>query len=193
MKINVLGDSIVNGFGVIREEAFVYFDDLRIEMENFGENGATSLVTLTRIPRKLDCDILFIYVGINDFLSGYSFKSVCKNILKIIDLTKAKDIPVVIAAPHDITHDSTDGWCNEVNYVSAKRKLKEFSDFLKLASKENDFYCIDFYNELKESNEFENYEDLFFDGVHPNNKAHGIMRQIYKKHILEIAEENELL
>lgn len=193
MKINALGDSIVNGFGIVQDKAFIFLDDPRIEVEAFGENGATSLITLSRIPRKLECDILFIYVGVNDFLSGYSLKSVCKNILKIVDLAKAKDVITVISAPIDITSDATDGWCNDVNFISAKRKLKEFSDFLNVAKDEYGFYTIDFYNELKNNIEDKNYEDMFFDGVHPNNKTHDIMREIYKKNIIEIAKENELL
>lgn len=193
MKINAIGDSIVNGFGIVQDKAFVCFDDPRIEIDKLGENGSTSLITLSRIPQKLDCDILFIYVGINDFLSGYSLKSVCKNILKIADLALAKGVTTIISAPHDITDDATDGWCNNVNYISAKRKLKEFSEFIKKASEEYGFYVIDFYNELKNSDEIDNYDDMLFDGVHPNNKMHDIMREIYKKNIMKIAKENELL
>lgn len=193
MKINALGDSIVNGFGVIREHSFVNVDDPRMEVNNYGENGTTSLITLSRVDRKLNCDILFVYVGINDFLSGYSLKSVCRNILKIADMAKAKNIPVIISAPHDIAEDATDGWCNDVNYISAKNKLKEFRDFIVVASEEYDFYYIDFYNELKSVSNYEKYEDLFFDGVHPNNKTHDIMRKIFYENILKVAEENELL
>ena len=194
MKITVLGDSIPNGFGVGREDSFVNIKDKDIEIENLSENGLTSMLTLNRAV-NINADILFVYAGINDFLNGIALKSVCVNILKIVDYAKSRNIIPVVGLVHSIAEDACDGWCTDVNYISALNKIRDFREFFILASKEENFYYIDFNSKLKDYAEESGlkYDELFFDGVHPNYKTHEYMREIFRENIVEIAKENDLI
>ena len=71
MKICAAGDSIVNGFGVGRENSFVNLKDNNIEILNIGENGYTSLLTLEKIKKIKNIsefNLLLVYVGIKSSL-----------------------------------------------------------------------------------------------------------------------------
>lgn len=194
MKLSILGDSIPNGFGVGKEHSFVNIKNKDIIVKNYAENGLTSLLTLNRAILATDSDIVFIYTGINDFLNGISLRSVCINILKITDMAKKNNIIPVIGIPHEITDDSCSGWCNDVNYISSLDKLNMFRDFIIFTSSKEKFYYIDFNKALKEHalNLKINYDELFFDGVHPNYRTHEYMRKIFSENINKIIEENEL-
>lgn len=186
MKICAAGDSIVKGFGVLEENSFVNIKNKNIEVLNIGENGYTSLFVLERlkaIKNIRDFDVLFVYCGINDFLSGYSLKSVCKNIEKIIKFSKDNNLILLLAIPLDITEDSMEGWCNSLNYISTENKLIDYRKFIIEKSQEENFYYIDFYKKFKE---IDNYGDYFLDGIHPNKSMHKLMREYFSEILLNI-------
>ncbi|MBP2025006.1 SGNH/GDSL hydrolase family protein [Peptoniphilus stercorisuis] len=193
MKICAAGDSIVNGFGVGRENSFINIKDNNIEILNIGENGYTSLLTLEKIKKLKNIsgfNLLFIYVGINDFLSGYSLESVTKNIERIIEFAKRNNLILLISIPLDITEGSQDGWCSSLNYISTKNKLIDYRKYIMEKSFQENFYYIDFYNKFKKLN---NYSDLFFDGIHPNRYMHNLMRDYFSEILFNIGYENGLL
>lgn len=179
--IHIVGDSIPNGFGVGRENAFTNIVNKNIKIINSAENGANIENAYEQARRYSKCDILLVYAGINDFLMGRSLKAVLETILKISDYAKVNKIELIIGIPHDITTDATDGWCNDINYISTKNKLKDLKDIIEIASQKEKFSYIDFYSEMKQNLTEEEYNDYFFDGIHPNKEMHKKMKKILEK------------
>ncbi|RVU54966.1 SGNH/GDSL hydrolase family protein [Anaerosphaera multitolerans] len=173
MLLSAIGDSIVKGFGVGEENSFVYFKKNNLKTLNLGENGATSQECLRQLA-YIDGDLVLIYVGINDFLLNYSLNKTIENIVKITDCVKKKGKKIILCSPHRISGDATEGWCNSSTFISANHKLKNFNLILKGIAFKDNYYFIDYYNLL---NKVENYDNLFFDGIHPTKETHNLMRK----------------
>lgn len=168
--VNIVGDSIVNGFGV-KGNSFSKIESDKILFNNFGVNGETSSSVLDRIDNLLDCDLLVLFYGLNDFLNGMPVKYVVENTEKILRKSKSK---VLVCIPHMVD-------TNELRFIfnpgGINRKIEKlYDEYLKLNF--NNFKIINFYSLLKEVE--------LFDGIHPNEKTHEDMKKLF----LEFLEVN---
>lgn len=106
--ILMLGDSLTDGYGVSRREAFpalvaekIRAAGLRYEVINAGVSGDTTGGGLRRLSRFLDrrIDVLVLELGINDAFRGVPLDQMRSNLQTIIDGVKAKNpnVQVIIA------------------------------------------------------------------------------------------------
>ena len=132
ITILALGDSLTDGFGLSRKEAYpaLIADKMRdakyrFEVINAGVSGGTTAGGLRRLPMFLNknkIDVLILALGINDAFHGVPVPQIRANLQAIIDQTRAKNPgAAVIIAGMQLPFDSS-GY------------LRTFSDmFVKLA------------------------------------------------------------
>src|SRR4051812_36228125 len=99
ITILALGDSLTDGFGLSRKQAYPALigekmrgANYRFEMINAGSSGDTTAGGLRRLPQLLrgkKIDILILAVGINDAFRGVPVDEMRSNLQAIIDRTRA--------------------------------------------------------------------------------------------------------
>lgn len=103
--ILMLGDSLTDGYGLSRREAYpaLVTEKLRMaghkfEVINAGVSGDTTAGGLRRIPSYLNrkIDVLLVELGINDAFRGVAIDQMRSNLQAIIDRTRAKNPKVAI-------------------------------------------------------------------------------------------------
>lgn len=177
MIFNAIGDSIVNGYGVGEKNSFVNVNIEKLDIKNFGVNGATTLDVLKRLDIIGNSNVALLYLGINDFLNGVSINEVEKNIVEIVKTLKNKSDKLILCSVHKICVGEFFGMYKAA-IDSANEKILAYQNFIKVLCEEENLIFLDYYNLL---NAEENYDDLFFDGIHPTEETHNIM----KKYLLE--------
>lgn len=167
IKLNAIGDSIIAGFGV-EGNSFINISSNNIEVNNYGINGNTSEDVLQRIEDVLDCDILLLFYGLNDFLEGKSVKSVLDNTIKILNIAQNE---VILCVPYKV---DTEELMFLFNPEGINRKIKELNH----CYKKLDYKCkiLSFYDLYDEQLEL-------FDGIHPTEKSHNKMKDSLLKFI----------
>ena len=102
--IVALGDSLTEGFGVNKEEAYPYLveqellrDGHPVKIINAGVSGSTSASATSRLKwyARTKPDMIIIALGGNDGLRGLSVKHMKKNLAKAIELAQSKKIKVL--------------------------------------------------------------------------------------------------
>lgn len=97
--ILVLGDSLSDGFGLTRAQAYpallanrLHAAGYEVEITNASQSGGTSAGGLQRLPNHLarPLDILVLELGINDAFRGVPVAQIRANLQSIIDQTKER-------------------------------------------------------------------------------------------------------
>ncbi|MEY2526826.1 MAG: acyl-CoA thioesterase, partial [Verrucomicrobiota bacterium] len=107
-RILVLGDSLSDGFGLKRSEAYpallaekLHAAGLDFEVINASQSGGTTSGGLRRLPAHLKrkIDIFILQLGINDAFMGVPIDQIRNNLQTIIGKVKEKnpEVRVVIA------------------------------------------------------------------------------------------------
>ncbi len=104
--IVALGDSLTEGFGVSREEAYPHLVEKElirkghsVRIINAGISGSTSASATSRMQWfvRVKPDIVILALGGNDGLRGLSIKHMKKNLGKAIKLARSNNIRVLLA------------------------------------------------------------------------------------------------
>ena len=165
--IVALGDSLTEGFGVIKEEAYPYLVEQElirrgysVRIINAGISGSTSASAPSRMKWfvRVKPDIVILALGGNDGLRGLSVNHMKKNLGKAIKLAISKNIRVLLAGmqiPLNYGHDYTKSFRN-VFYELAEQYQLPMIPFL--------------------LEDVGNVSDLNLpDGIHPNPEGHQII------------------
>jgi len=119
-RILVLGDSLSEGFGLNRGEAYPMLlanklnqaGLLNFEITNASQSGGTTTGGLRRLPAQLKrkVDIFILELGINDAFMGTPVGQIRKNLQQIIDQVKTRnpEVRILIAGmqlPNSSAHD----------------------------------------------------------------------------------------
>lgn len=166
-----MGDSLSEGYGVSRENAFPNIIKQKLEADDLGfkvkvTNGSVSGSTSANAPSRLKWflkskpDILVLALGANDGLRGIDVDSSSKNLADTIAMAKENNIRIILT-----------GMLIPPNYGEDYRK-KFSSMYEKLQSKyQLDFipFLLDGVAGVKELNQA--------DGIHPNVKGHEVLAQ----------------
>jgi acyl-CoA thioesterase I len=109
ITILALGDSLTDGFGLSRKEAYpaliaekMRSAPYRFAVINAGSSGDTTAGGLRRLPSLLrgkKIDVLILALGINDAFRGVPIEQMRPNLQTIIDQTRARNpgVSIVIA------------------------------------------------------------------------------------------------
>ena len=121
ITILVLGDSLTDGFGLSRKEAYPALiaekmrnANYRFEVINAGSSGDTTAGGLRRLPMLLRgkrIDVLILALGINDAFRGVPIEQMRSNLQAIIDRTRARQPNVsIVIAGMQLPLASSDGY-----------------------------------------------------------------------------------
>ncbi len=133
--IVALGDSLTEGFGVSKEEAYPYLVEQEligkgytVRIINAGISGSTSASASSRMQWfvRVKPDIVILALGGNDGLRGLSVKHMKKNLGKAIKLASSKNIVVLLAGmqiPLNYGHDYTKSFRNAFYELAEQYQL----------------------------------------------------------------------
>ena len=175
VTILFLGDSLTEGYGVARENAYPKIIERRLKADkvkslkilNGSISGSTSASALKRLRFfiKAKPDILILALGANDGLRGVKTDTTYKNLKKVIELAKENKIKVLLCGVRVPPNYGKDF---EKEFVGIYTRLqKEFN----LAFVPRILEGVAGVPELNQA-----------DGIHPNEKGHEILAQtVYEK------------
>jgi acyl-CoA thioesterase I len=181
--ILVLGDSLSQGFGLARSEAYPMLlakklraAGLNFQVTNASAAGGTTQGGLQRLPAHLKrkIDIFIVELGINDAFRGVPVDQIQNNLQQIIDKAKTRNpgVRVVIAGMQLPNYAADD-------YVSAFGKM-----FVDLAAK-NGAVLVPYLLQSVAGDPSMNLSD----GIHPNAAGQKVLAEAVW-HVLEpIARE----
>ena len=173
--IVALGDSLTEGFGVAKEEAYPHLLEQKllqkghaVKVINAGISGSTSASAASRLRWyiRTDPDIVIIALGGNDGLRGLSVQHMKKNLGKAIKLASSKNIRVLLAGmqiPLNYGQDYTKSFRNAFYELSEQYKLPMIPFLLE---------------------DVGNVPGLNLpDGIHPNPEGHHIISRTVLEHL----------
>jgi len=174
-----LGDSLTEGLGVSREDAFPKQVETLIQIElhknitviNGGVSGSTTSDGLARLKwyMKKKPSIVFLALGTNDGLRGLDLEESQKNLEEIIKYVQESHAKVLLAGmliPPNYGPEYSEQFKTMYQEIKVKYKLKSMPFLLDGVAGEKEF------NQR--------------DGIHPNEKGH---KQIAKK-VFEFIKED---
>ena len=173
--IVALGDSLTEGFGVSKEEAYPYLVEQElirkgysVRMINAGISGSTSASAPSRMQWyvRVKPDIVILALGGNDGLRGLSVQHMKKNLGKAIELASSKNILVLLAGmqiPLNYGQDYTKSFRNAFYELAEQYQLPMIPFLLK---------------------DVGNVPGLNLpDGIHPNPEGHHIISRTVLGHL----------
>ena len=184
-KIILFGDSLMAGYGLPQEKhlAITLQNNLKDSGYNFevidgSVSGSTSAGGLNRAEWSLsepDIDLMILGLGANDMLRGISPIETEKNLEKIIQIAKLKNIEVILAG---MIAPTTHG-------ISYKKK---FDNIFPNLARKYDLNLIPFLLENVVLKPELNQDD----GMHPNEKGTLIVSDTLKKSIINFIKNRVL-
>jgi len=182
-RVLVLGDSLSDGFGLKRSEAYpallankLRAAGLNFQVTNASQTGGTTDGGLERLPGHLKrkIDIFILELGINDAFRGVPVDQIQSNLQQIIDKVKARNpnVRVVIAGMQQPDYATDD-------YVAAFGKM-----FADLASK-NGAVLVPYLLEGVAGDPSLNLPD----GIHPNAAGQKVLAENVWRVLEPIARE----
>ena len=181
-NVILFGDSLMAGYGLPQEEhlSIVLQNKLvnngyNIEIINGSVSGSTSAGGLNRVEWSLsepNIDLMILGLGANDMLRGISPTETEKNLEKIIQMSKQKNIGVILAG---MIAPTTHG-------VSYKKK---FDNIYPNLAKKYDLDLIPFLLEGVALKPALNQDD----GMHPNAKGTLIISDTLEKSIINFIKK----
>ena len=177
-KVLFLGDSLTEGYGVKKENAYpqILENNLQGKLKaiNGGVSGSTTASGPSRLRWQLKAKpkVVVIALGANDGLRGVPVKTSKENLQKIIDMAIKKKIIVVLA-----------GMYLPQNYGDEYRKNfeKMFSELAKANGVIFMPFLLKDVARVKELN--------IDDGIHPNEEGHKLMAKNLKPFIEKALEK----
>lgn len=166
-RLLILGDSLTEGYGVAKTEAYPALLEKKIQASgknwmviNAGISGSTTASAPSRLKWQLQSkpDLLILALGANDGLRGLDLASLEKNLAEAIEMAQKEKIPVVLA-----------GTLLPLNYGADYRK--KFAEIYIRLAKKYKIKRIAFLLEGVAGNPKLNLDD----GIHPNEKGHQIV------------------
>jgi acyl-CoA thioesterase-1 len=132
--ILVLGDSLSDGFGLSRAEAYpallverLRAAGLNFEVINASQSGGTSAGGLRRLPPHLKrrVDIFILELGLNDAFQGIPIPEIRDNLEAILDQVKASNPKVrVVIAGMQVPNYAADDYVSEFSKMYAELAAK---------------------------------------------------------------------
>lgn len=169
-KIIILGDSITEGYGVAKDNAFPALlekkmneKEKRVTIINSGVGGSTTASALGRLKWILKSgrpDLLLLILGANDGLRGLSVSESEKNLSQAIEFAQHEKIKIVLGGiymPPNYGEKYTNDFKKMYSTLAQKYKVPLIPFILK------DVAGNSKYNQA--------------DGIHPNEEGHKVITE----------------
>ena len=181
--IVAVGDSLTAGFGLDESAGYPALLEEKLQaagynyqVVNAGVSGETSSGTLSRMEwiLTLEPDIVILETGANDGLRGIDPQLVEKNIRKILQLLKDKNVEVLLAGMKMV-------WNLGPVYVS------NFNNIYPKLAKEFDVIYVPFFLEGVAMKRALTQGD----GIHPNEQGYKIITEKIYPYVVQAIEKSE--
>ncbi|HET8817617.1 MAG TPA: arylesterase [Pseudidiomarina sp.] len=180
VSLVVLGDSLSAGYGMSPKESWVGILQQRWQTEypeitliNASISGDTTQGALNRLPgvvEKHQPTAVFVELGGNDGLRGFTPATIQDNLLQIIDQLQRQNVRVALSQVRI-----------PPNY--GQRYSQMFANIFPTVAEQADIPLIPFFMEkiIVDENLMQN------DGIHPNREAQPLIADIMEPKLLELA------
>ncbi len=177
-KIVILGDSLTEGYGVAKSDAFPALLEKKmredsypnLEIVNSGIGGSTTASALSRLKWVLKSkpQLVILALGGNDGLRGTDLKTTEKNLDQAIQFAQKKGVRVILAGmqiPPNYGKEYTENFKKIFPRLAKKYKVKLIPFLLKGVGGEADLNLPD--------------------GIHPNEEGHQVIADTLYKFLKE--------
>ena len=164
-RVVALGDSLTEGYGVARENAYPAVlqkllqegGHAEVQVINAGISGSTTASGIARLRWQLNRrpDIVILELGANDGLRGLPISEIKKNLSDVIELAQSNHIRVLLAAM-------------KLPPSLGPAYTQQFAELFPALAKKYDVPMIPFLLQDVAAHRELNLED----GVHPNEKGY---------------------
>lgn len=179
MKLLIIGDSLVTGYGVPSGKAWLDLvqQGCQLSILNKGINGDTTSDVLVRFSEDVLAhrpDTVFILAGTNDALRGRTANFIYNNVLEMIRLCNENGIqpililqPNILIEPAERAHEDETGACTQASHT-----LKRYRRLIEDYCIDEHIDVIDFNKAFAEADLRVEPERYFYDGIHMTEAAH---------------------
>ena len=178
-SILLFGDSLMSGYGLKEDQtlSIILENDLKkagynIKIINGSVSGDTSEDGLYRIEEytsRVDIDLIVLGLGANDMLRRINPDQTERNLRKIIEIIKTKNIKIILAGMK----------ASPTNGLAYKKK---FDDIFPKLAEEYDLNLISFLLKKVALNPKLNQSD----GIHPNYEGTKVISETIRKSIINL-------
>ena len=163
LKVVVFGDSLIAGYGLLKEDGFVNqlqnkvnYSKINLKLINSGVSGETSTGLYNRFKWVLEeeYDAVIVSIGANDALRGISPKTTYKNLENILIHLKKNKIPTMLI-------------CMKAPSNLGKKYVNEFNAIYPTLSKKYNVIFFPFFLKDVALEPTLNQTDM----IHPNKKG----------------------
>lgn len=191
-KIVCIGDSLTYGYGVKKEDSWVYLLRQRLidrySFINKGVNGDTSSGLLSRFYKDVILnhpEIAIITIGSNDFISLLTKDYVYDNVLLLIkDCLREGIIPVIGIPPFLYPELAKKCWSSSIDYRKINSEIFSYRNKIIDYCIKNNVLFMDFYNCAENLSISISLDSLFIDGLHPMPILHKAMAEKAEKALI---------
>ncbi len=178
-----LGDSLTEGYGIEKSQAFpALFDNKAkalgydLKVVNAGISGSTTASSMSRMKwyLRIKPDIVVLALGANDGLRGLSTEEMKKNLGTTIQMAQDRGIQVLLAGmqmPPNYGIQYTRDFKNAFFELAEQYKVPIIP------------FLLDGVGGLPEMN--------LPDGIHPNEEGHKIIAELVAKHLLPLLPKSQ--
>lgn len=171
ISIAAIGDSITYGFPYTPERSWFNLaaKQLNIEYVNRGINGDTTSGMLERFYRHVlqhKQSHVIIMGGTNDAYAGMAVDDVLSNMQTMVELAVDNNITPIIGLPIP---------CDDVD---VERLLQQYREQMCQYAADNNIEVIHFHRAMVDDSSSKIKEELYYDGVHPNEDGYRVMAGI---------------
>lgn len=184
-KIVFLGDSLIEGYGVLKEEGFVeILKNKGFNLINEGISGDTTFGMLSRLQEiiyKYNPNYIFLMGGTNDFLWNTDISILKSVISSIIAICRKKSISVIIGIPPFIdVKMAQNNWGSSYGFDFINVKLKDYRNWIIEFSDELDYKYMNFQDYFLLENDKVDSK-FFIDGIHLNMQGNKILATLFEE------------
>ena len=184
ITILALGDSLTEGYGNSKEEAYPALVEAALQQQgypqvkvlNAGLSGSTSASAVSRLRwyLKVKPQILLLALGANDGLRGLDISQLKKNLGEAIEMARQRQMTVLLV-----------GMKMPLNYGA--EYTKSFEEAFPEVAKQYQVAFLPFLLEGVGGKPELNLPD----GIHPNAAGHRIVAQTVVKHLLPLLAKSQ--
>ena len=182
MKIACMGDSITYGEGL--SDLKLRWSDLTAEktghdLVNFGISGDTTTGMIARCQAQVfgqGFDALLWFGGVNDISYTSDYRTAWANTLAVYCQCKACGIPFILGIPLPVTKMPDRAYYPHRDGRQVMALTEEYAKLLKIYCEEKGIPYADF-RACFVDEAGKGKDELFFDGLHPNEEGHRLMAE----------------
>ena len=190
MKIACMGDSITYGEGLADRKK--RWTDLTEEktghtLVNFGISGDTTTGMIARCQKDVfgqGFDALLWLGGVNDISYTSDYRTAWANTLAVYCQAKAYGIPFIMGIPLPVTVMPDRAYYPHRSGEQVMALVEEYAAVLKIYCEEKGIPYADFRAAFL-GEDGRGREELFLDGLHPNEQGHALMAEALCKTLSE--------